>query len=96
MNGQDRKLYNKMYADIMAQIVSLKQDIVELKTKMTERWNAHAERSHCIDKKINKIFEKLDGLPCRERAWIPKAISVLYGIVIIMLGFIVRSYFLGQ
>ena len=96
MNGQDRKLYNKLYADMIKHISGVEKVVTEIKTTMKERWNAHAERSTCIDKKIDKIFNKLDGLPCKERMWIGKAISILYGLVIMIIGYMVREYFMGR
>ena len=73
MNGEERRFFNKVYADIAKNIGDVESKIIKIETTMKERWDAHADRSSCIDKKIDKIFEKLDRLPCAERKWMGAA-----------------------
>ena len=96
MNGQDRRRYNKFYTDVIGHLSKVEKTVERVETTVRERWNAHSERSYEIDKKIDKLFEKFDGLPCKERKWIPKAIYTLYAVVITLVYYIMRAYFLGN
>jgi len=92
MNGQEKKLFTKMYGDISHQLA-------DLQARFDERWEAHNKRALEIyndNKKCHeKIFDKLDILPCAERRWQGKAIMWLYGLVgtifaIMLKDFIIR------
>ena len=53
MNGELLELYNKVHSHLET-----------FKAVMEERWKNHANRDDRIDRNVENIVNKLDGLPC--------------------------------
>ena len=92
MNGQDRRLMNKFSSDILNRLA-------KVETKIEERWDAHNDRANemrdCMNEKFDKIFSRLENLPCKERAFVPRAVYGLYGLCGLILARLVFQYLKG-
>ena len=53
MNGELQQLYDE-----------LSKDLLELKVRYEERWNAHDNRAGELLIKVEKIYEEVKKLPC--------------------------------
>ena len=75
MNGQDGRFWRKYLGD-------MKTDIFRY---YDEKWKDHNDRANQLieknDKAHEKIFNWLEGLPCKERKWMSPAIYGIYGLI---------------
>ena len=83
MNGGEQKIY--------AAVQCLQVQMAQIQTKQEER---HAENKQDL-KIIFKKLTRLDNLPCavhiEKMAWLSKGLYILYGVVVILVGWIVMG-----
>lgn len=90
MNGQDRKWMNKFQSDIFFQLG-------QIQTWMSKHDENATERTACITKKFDDIFDHLDRVQksISERKWIHKATVGLYAwigtLTLILIGWVVTG-----
>jgi hypothetical protein len=74
VNGSERKYLNKLRADIFYELGGIN-------TWTKKHDDISLQRHQSNEQKFGKIFEWLEGLPCKERRWMPKAIYSIYGMI---------------
>lgn len=72
----------------------IKEQFIELKATLEERWKNHATRGDRIDHKIDGIFEILGKLSCQKNrtdiVWLKGWVAGLWGLLLFSLVLIIR------
>ena len=83
MNGDNRELYH-----------AFKEDFIELKTRMEERWDNHDKRAEERGVWIRKSMEKLNNLPCEvHKGFFANAKIQIGALWVLVVGVILKMIF---